>query len=392
MMSRLDRRAFLQTASVAFIASLARRGWADGGVASAADGGRLTGAEDAFVRFGSAPQQLATPLSFMERPITPTPVFFVRSHFGPPARDPSRKVAITGMVKTPLTLSAADLGGLPEVTITAVLQCAGNSRASIVPRVPGVQWSHGAMGQATFTGVRLKDLLAKAGVDTKAGFVRVSGGDLPPKPTVPGFIRSIPLARAMDPTTLVATRMNGEPLTLAHGAPMRLIVPGWAGDHWIKWLTTINVQAEEADGFYMQTAYRYPTEPVPAGQPVPPEKMKPLTTMPVKSIIGRPEEDGRAAIGVQEIAGVAFSGDAAIAKVEISLDLGKSWKPATLEGESGVGRWQVFRHLFEQKTAGRVTALARATDRKNNVQPEKGVWNPSGYHWNAWHRVSWEVT
>ncbi len=383
MISRLDRRAFLQSASLAFIASLARRSWADGGAPSAA--------EDAFVRFGSAPQQLATPLSFMERPITPTPVFFVRSHFGPPALDAARKVAITGMVKTPLTLSVADLKGLPEVTITAVLQCAGNSRSFIEPRVPGVQWSHGAMGQATFTGVRLKDLLEKAGVDTKAGFVRVSGGDLAPKPTVPAFIRSIPLSRAMDPTTLVATRMNGEPLTLAHGAPLRLIVPGWAGDHWIKWLTTVNVQKDEADGFYMHTAYKFPTEVVAPGQPVPPEKMKSLTTFPVKSIIGRPADGGRAPIGAQEVVGVAFSGDAAIAKVEVSLDDGKTWKPAALEGEGGVGRWQVFRYRFEQKTAGRVTALARATDRKNNAQPEKAVWNPSGYHWNAWHRVSWEV-
>ena len=191
-----------------------------------------------------APHDLGTPLDVLDRLITPSPLLFVRSHFGPPALDPARRVRISGLVRRPLELDVRALRQFPEVTLTAVLQCAGNGRALQSPRVPGVQWIHGAVGQATWTGVRLKDVLDSAGVLPGAAHVRLVGADYPPKPSAPAFIRSIPLARALDPGTLLAYRMNGEPLTLAHGAPLRLIVPGWAGDHWIKWLTDLRVQRE----------------------------------------------------------------------------------------------------------------------------------------------------
>lgn len=353
---------------------------------------------DAFaelLRHGGAPQNLATPTSYFDRLITPTPSFFVRSHFGPPALDRSRAVNVQGLVANKLTLTALDLEkSFKPVTITAVLQCAGNGRALQVPRVPGVQWVHGAMGQATFTGVRLRDLLEKAGVapeNLKGTHVHLLGADAPPKPQTPAFLRSIPIERALDPTTLVAYRMNGEDLTLAHGAPLRLVVPGWAGDHWVKWLTKIAVEKEEAKGFYMQTAYRMPTEKVEPGAAVPPEKMRAATTFPVKSIIGSPADGARTSVGKQKVSGVAFSGDAPIAKVEVSLDDGKTWQAAKLEGEPGVGRWVVFTLEFERKEPGRVRAIARATDKKGNVQPEHPAWNPSGYFWNGWHSVSWEV-
>jgi hypothetical protein len=247
------------------------------------------------------------------------------------------------------------------------------------------------MGQATFTGVRLKDVLTKAGLSPDALHVRMAGADAPPKPTVPAFIRSIPLARAMDPTTLLAYRMNGEDLTLAHGAPLRLVVPGWAGDHWVKWLTSIRPQKEEADGFFMKTAYRMPTEPVTPGAAVPPEKMSPASTFPVKSVIARPGPE-KHRVGAQEIVGFAFSGVAPIASVEVSLDDGKSFAKAALEGEGGIARAQTFRYRFDRPTPGRIRALVRATDKKGNVQPESPAWNPSGYFWNGWHSVEWEVT
>ena len=199
------------------------------------------------------------------------------------------------------------------------------------------------------------------------------------------------IERALDPSTLVAYRMNGEALTLAHGAPLRLVVPGWAGDHWVKWLTKLAVQKEEAKGFYMQTGYRMPVEKVEPGAAVPPEKMRPATTFPVKSIIGSPADGARTSTGRQKIAGVAFSGEAPIAKVEVSVDDGKTWRVAKLEGEPGVGRWVVFTLELDRKVPGRVRAIARATDKKGNVQPEHPDWNPSGYFWNGWHSVSWEV-
>lgn len=355
---------------------------------------RLAFADEAatLLRFGGAPHHnLATPLAWFDRAITPTPVFFVRSHFGAPTLDRTRKTVVDGLVKAPLSLTVDDLKkGFPEVTITTVLQCAGNGRALHAPRVPGIQWVHGAMGQATFTGVRLKDVLTKAGVGKDALHVVIAGADAPPKPTVPAFVRSIPIERAMDPTTLLAYRMNGEDLSLAHGAPLRLVVPGWAGDHWVKWVTSIRAQKEEEGGFFMKTAYRMPEGAVEPGAAVPPEKMRPATTFPVKSIIARPGGEKRPP-GPQEVVGLAFSGVAPIASVEVSIDGGKTFAPAKLEGEGGVGRAQVFRFAFEQKTPGRVTAIVRAKDKKGNVQPESPAWNPSGYFWNGWHSVSWEV-
>lgn len=337
-----------------------------------------------------SPQNLATPLSALDRLITPTPIFFVRSHFGPPALKRDRRLRVSGMVARPLDLGVADLRRFPEVTVTAVLQCAGNGRSLQQPRVPGVQWGQGAMGQATWTGVRLRDVLESAGVAPGASHLQVSGADRPPKPTVPRFVRSTPLSRALDPGTLIAYRMNGEPLTLAHGAPLRLVVPGWAGDHWVKWLTELVVQERETGGFFMQTAYRFPVKPGAPGAPVPPEEMRPVTTFPIKSVIARPEDGSRLPRGAQTISGVAFSGEAAIARVEVDVD-GQGFEPAELEGAPGVGRWQVFRRRVAVTRPGRHEAVVRAIDEHGKVQPEKATWNPSGYFWNGWHRVSWEV-
>jgi DMSO/TMAO reductase YedYZ molybdopterin-dependent catalytic subunit len=339
----------------------------------------------------SYPQNLATPLEAFRTLETPTPVFFVRSHFGPPALKAQRKLFVTGAVKTPLELVASDLRRFPEVTVTAVLQCAGNGRALHEPRVPGVQWVHGAMGQARFTGIRLRDLLRAAGAPMSgSSHVRFRGADLPPKPTVPAWHRSLPLARALDPTTIVAYRMNGEPLTLSHGAPLRLVVPGFAGNHWLKWLTHIEAHAQESGGFYMQKGYRLPKEPVLPGASVPPEKTQPVTTFPVKSVIAEPLAGSTQKAGVQMVRGVAFSGTAGLAKVEVKID-DAAWSEAKLEGDAGPGRWQVFRHEVAV-VPGVHTAVARATDRDGQTQPEMAVWNPSGYFWNAWHAVSWTVT
>ena len=381
----IGRRAVLQATGLAALLGAGSAAADDAGAGEAADRG------SPLLRQGGVPQNLATPLAYFDRLITPTAVFFVRSHFGPPALDRARKITFDGMVKTPLTLGVDELrSAFPEVTITAVLQCSGNGRALQKPRVPGLQWLHGAMGQATFTGVRLKDVLTKAGLSGGAMHVRMAGADAPPKPTTPAFLRSIPIERALDPSTLLAYRMNGEDLSLAHGAPLRLVVPGWAGDHWVKWLVGVRPQKEEADGFYMKTAYRMPTTPVEPGAAVPPEKTTPATTFPVKSIIARPDGAKRP-LGPQELVGFAFSGVAPIAGVEVSLDGGKTFAPAKLEGEAGVGRAQVFRFRFDQKTAGHLRAVVRAKDQKGNVQPESPAWNPSGYFWNGWHSAEWEV-
>ncbi len=371
----LRRRDFLELGALAFAAAgLPRRALADG----------------LLVRVAQ-PENWATPLAQFDGLITPTPVFFVRSHFGAPALKPGRVLRIGGMVERPLELTAADLKDFEEVTLTCVLQCAGNGRSLHVPRVPGVQWAHGAMGQAAWTGVRLADVLKRAGVRAGAAHLHIAGADLPPKPTVPRYLRGFPLERALDPNTLIAHRMNGEPLTLAHGAPLRLVVPGWTGNHWVKWLTDIRVESAMAEGFYMQTGYRYPKQPVAPGTAVAPADTEPLTSFPVKSVIARPGDGEQLKPGRQEVVGVAFSGRAPITRVEVSTDGSRTWRDATLEGEAAAGRWQVFRAGFDAMP-GKSAIVARATDGSGATQPETAQWNPSGYLWNAWHRISIEVS
>jgi DMSO/TMAO reductase YedYZ molybdopterin-dependent catalytic subunit len=340
-----------------------------------------------LLMLSDAPQNFATPLEYFDRPITPNSVFFVRSHFGPPALDPKRKLSVAGG-KAPLELAPPDLRRFKEYTLTAVLECAGNSRSFHRPRVPGVQWTHGAMGQAEWTGVRLADLLEKAGLPPGAAWVHLAGADLPPGPRVPRFLRSIPVARALDPGTLVAYRMNGEPLSLAHGAPLRLVVPGWAGDHWVKWLTAIRVESAEAEGFYSATAYRLPKAPVAPGSAVKKEDLTPVTWLALRSVIGRPAEGEVVAPGARDVVGVAFSGDAAIARVEVSLDGGARFEEAALEGAAGAGRWVVFRRRFTAERGAAYRAVARAFDAAGREQPKDAAWNPSGYLWNGWHEVA----
>lgn len=348
-------------------------------------------AGDALLLHTASPQNLATPIEYFDRLITPTSVFFVRSHFGPPSLDSRRKVRIEG-AKATIELRADELRKqFREVTTTAVLQCAGNGRALHVPRVPGIQWVHGAMGQATWTGVRLADLLAKAGVPADAAHVRLEGSDAPPGPKVPRFVRALPIARALDPSTLVAYRMNGAPLPHVHGGPLRLVVPGWSGNHWVKWLRSVRVQREEVEGFYNQTAYRMPKSPPSPGTPVKPEDTVPVSSFPVKSLISRPLDGASVASRTIEIVGVAFSGEAAIERVEITTDGGNTWARAKLEGQPGVGRWQIFRQKIELEGRGSHRVMARATDARGNSQPREPAWNPSGYHWNGWHGVTLEV-
>lgn len=344
-----------------------------------------------LMELAAGPQQLETPLSAFDRLIIPTDELFVRSHFGPPRLDPSRSIRVDGLVRKPLDLRPESLARYSSHDVTAVIQCAGNGRRFSEPRVSGVQWGHGAMGQGRWRGVRLADVLQDAGLQDGAAHVGLLGADRPPLPTVPAFHRSIPLARALMPDTLIAIELNGRPLDLNHGAPARLVVPGWAADHWVKWLTHIEILAEPVGGYFMDTAYRLPVEPVPPGTSTKGIATEPVHEFPVKSVIAGPAEGDVRERGVQEVIGVAFSGYAPIERVEVSFDGGQRWERAKLEGEPGFGRWQVFRARKKIGSAGTVTATVRAFDRAGNTQPEHAIWNPSGYFQNAWHRVAWSV-
>ncbi|HSA62826.1 MAG TPA: sulfite oxidase [Nitrospiraceae bacterium] len=341
------------------------------------------------------PYDAETPVREFTSFLTPNHRFFVRSHFGPPApeliAEANWKLRVGGLVERSLEFTLKELRQLEAVTITAVVQCSGNGRAFHRPKVPGVQWERGAVGNAEWTGVRLRDLLAKAGVRGDAHHVQLQGADRPVVASVPLFTRSIPLEKALHPDTILAYEMNGRPLPLLHGAPLRVITPGWMADSCTKWLTEITVQADEAKGYYMQTAYRVPARPVEVGT-TPKVPSNPVEAMVVKSLIAAPQEGGTVKVGPVAVQGVAWSGEAKVVKVEVSIDEGKTWEPARLVGEDTPYAWRQWQWVWKAGTAGTATILCRATDARGETQPATTPWNPSGFLWNGWDRVSVTVT
>jgi sulfite oxidase len=346
-----------------------------------------------FIIRVNRPQNLESPPQWLTSWLTPNNRFFVRSHFGPPSPSSLKdwQLHVEGDVKQRLTLSFSDLKAFEEVTLHAVVQCAGNGRAFFYPKVPGVQWERGAMGNAKWAGVRLGDVLKRAGLGSKARHVQLLGADRPVLPTVPLFIRSIPIEKAMHPTTMLAYEMNEEPLPILHGAPLRLIVPGWAGNACVKWLTHLTVQEDEADGYYMQTAYRMPVTPVQPGAIIHPSEMMPVTEMPVKSIIARPLEGAKVPGGTVQVEGVAWTGEGEIVRVQISMDEGKQWYDANLGKERAPYAWQLWRYAWKGTKPGRYTIQSRATDSRGHTQPMATPWNPGGFLWNGADAVRIEI-
>ncbi len=340
------------------------------------------------------PYDAETPVREFASYLTPTHRFFVRSHFGPPppeALSEDRwRLRIDGLVKGPQEFRLAELRTMDAATITAVVQCSGNGRTFYRPRVPGVQWERGAVGNAEWTGVRLRDLLRRCGVKPDARHVRFRGADRPVVEKVPLFVRSVPIEKALHPDTLLAYEMNGRPLPLLHGAPLRVITPGWMADACIKWLTDITVQEEEAQGYYMQTAYRVPVHPVEPGH-VGTVPSTPVERMVVKSLIAVPQQGERLQAGRVTVQGVAWSGEARIVAVEVSIDGGARWEAARLTGEDRPHAWRQWQ--WQWKAApGQYTIVCRATDSNGDSQPATSVWNPSGFLWNGWDRVSVEIS
>jgi DMSO/TMAO reductase YedYZ molybdopterin-dependent catalytic subunit len=189
---------------------------------------------------------------------------------------------------------------------------------------------------------------------------------------------------------VIAWEMNGEPLPEVHGAPARLVVPGWAGDHWMKWLVRLAPQPQAQSGFYMDVAYRFPKKPGEPGVAFKPEEMTPVTDLPVKSSITTYPERAKAGAAAL-VAGFAFSGAGEIAKVEITDDDGATWKAAALGNDHDRFAWRLWAHTFTPRAPGKVRLLARATDSRGGVQPREAVWNQSGYFHNGWQAVEIEV-
>jgi DMSO/TMAO reductase YedYZ molybdopterin-dependent catalytic subunit len=335
------------------------------------------------------PEDLEMPNSGFSDFITPVERFFVRTHVAVPNVDIATwRLKIDGNVAAPLTLSIDDLRKMPSFELPAVLECAGNGRSFYEPPVAGVQWANGAVGNGTWRGVRLRDVLERA--QPKPGTVEIlfDGADVPIG-TMPDFQRSIPLKKALHPSTLLAYEMNGGPLPVKHGFPLRAVVPGWTGNSWVKWVTNISVLTEPANGFWMKNAYLYPSRPVAPGSTAPADIMKPVTSLRVKSVIVSPASGAVVDVGRPvTIAGAAWSGESGnVTQVEVSTDRGRTWKPAKLTGPVTAFAWRLWNFSRTPSAQGYYTVMARAHDSTGDVQPLVAEWNPSGYLWNGVARV-----
>jgi DMSO/TMAO reductase YedYZ molybdopterin-dependent catalytic subunit len=319
------------------------------------------------------PDNLEFPFASLSTFITPNNLFYVRNHFAAPALDAGTwRLRVEGAVQRPLTLSLEELRRLPARTATATLECAGNGRAFLTPAARGVQWQLGAVSNAEWTGVSLAAVLERAGLRDAAVEVVFEGADRGPAPNEPAlgqihFARSLPLARARRPEVLLAYRMNGVDLPAAHGAPLRLLVPGWYGMASVKWLTRIAVVDRPFLGFWQTVDYsifeRRHNQPV----------LVPLTEMQVKAEIARPRAMEVVRPGATyRVHGAAWTGDSDVTRVEVSTDGGTTWAQARLLGRPVRHAWRLWEYSWRVPAqAGRVRLLARATDVRGHTQPTR---------------------
>jgi sulfite dehydrogenase (cytochrome) subunit A len=333
------------------------------------------------------PPQLETPFAiFDDGTLTPNDAFFVRWHLAdiPESVDAStHRIAVTGAVQRELSLSLKDLGEMPAVEITAVNQCSGNSRGFFHPRVPGGQWANGAMGNARWTGVRVRDILARAGLQRNAVQVQFRGLDEPVLPQTPAFKKSLDVDVARGDDVIIAFLMNGEPLPLLNGFPVRLVVPGWYATYWVKMLSQITVLDRIDDNFWMKTAYRIPdtpnasVAPGSAGFPT-----IPINKMDVRSFATNVADAATITAGPTTLRGIAFDGGSGVRRVDVSVDGGASWIRAGLEedyGKYGFRRWNL---RWDAKPGSYVVAV-RATSNDGSTQTATPIWNPGGYMRNV---------
>jgi DMSO/TMAO reductase YedYZ molybdopterin-dependent catalytic subunit len=339
---------------------------------------------------------LETPVEYFNTWLTPIPHFFVRNHMHEPSElnatdltDSGWRLSIGGEVEKPFSLTLAEISELESHSVVNTLECAGNGRGLHRPQVPGIQWGKGAVGTARFSGPRLRDVLQRAGVRTTGKHVMLRGLDEVPG-KVPPFIRSIPIEKALDADTLIATHMNGAPLTKHHGFPARALVPGWIGAASCKWLTEIKVLDSEFVGNFMSPGYRFPNQPVQPGDTVKPEDTHVVTGLNVKSVISGPLDGASVQAGRIAIQGAAWAGEADIVKVEVSIDGGTTWSLTKLGSDQARYAWRLWSYDCKAKR-GDYSILSRATDSLGRTQPATAAWNPSGYLYNAIDQVKIHV-
>jgi DMSO/TMAO reductase YedYZ molybdopterin-dependent catalytic subunit len=401
----MDRRKFLLRASgsVAGGLLLPRIGLASAAADELPAGAVASGVLDALpgkrplVKRSFRPPNYETPREIFREAYTPNDAFYVRWHSAVPEVSLADwRLRISGpAVQKPREYSHEEIvRRFKRHEVVAVNQCSGNRRGLFAPHVPGVQWGYGAMGNAVWGGVRLKDLLDDAGLAPGALEVVGNGADAAML-TGPDFVKSLPMWKALDADTLLAFEMNGEPLPAANGFPARLVVPGWTATYWIKAVAELTVSDKPFDGFWMKTAYRVPKgmfgDSGFASQDT--EQNSPITAIKVNSLIVDPAPGASLALGRRvEVNGIAWDGGSGIRKVEVSLDGGASWREARLGRDLGRYSFRQWRYAFKPQAAGPVVVLARALARDGSTQSDKLVHNPAGYHHNVVQRADYHVS
>jgi DMSO/TMAO reductase YedYZ molybdopterin-dependent catalytic subunit len=312
--------------------------------------------------------------------VMPKAHFYVRNHFQVPLLDEPRwRLEVGGLVERPLSLSLRDLTQMRSQTLVVTLECAGNGRSLLEPPVEGEKWDVGAVSTAEWTGVPLAEVLDLAGVKPSAREVLFRGAD---RGTVEGrsepirFERSLKLDIARESDVLLAYAMNGEPLPIQHGYPLRVIVPGWYAVTSVKWLSEIELIDSAFDGYFQAVKYHYECQH--NGEVT----REPVTLQRVRSLITEPSADEKVQRGELVVRGVAWSGAAPIARVEVSVWNG-SWQEARLVGERKRHCWQWWELIVRIDRPGAIPLRARATDLAGRTQPEQQQWNRLGYGNNA---------
>lgn len=343
----------------------------------------------------SRPPLLETPFGiFDEGVFTPNDRFFVRWHLaGIPTTIDARtfRVKVHGAVAHELDLGIADImNGFDRVELAAVNQCAGNSRGFFKPRVAGGEWGNGAMGNARWTGVRLKDILDRAGVKAGAAEVRFNGLDEGVVAATPDFVKSLTVDHARDGEVMVAFGMNGQPLPLLNGFPLRLVVPGWYSTYWMKMLNDIEVIDTPDRNFWMAKAYQIPDTPHASVSPEDKSfKTVAINRMVPRSFVTNLSDGAVLDIGVhRKVRGIAFGGDAGVREVRFSSDDGATWTTAQLGRDFGKYSFRRWETAFVPRRPGRYTLKVMAINANGVAQPDKPNWNPGGYMRNVVEAVT----
>jgi len=391
----MERRDFFKkTAAIATVAAASASSVQAGVTRQPIDNRKIS--EIAFpekrpmITYSDRPPLLETPRSVFSNTITQNDEFFVRWHMPdiPTHLDPKTfTISVNGLVKKDLKITIDQLkNDFEQVEVTAVLQCGGNSRSAFVPTAGGIQWGNGAMGNAKWKGVRLRDILQRAGISKKAQWIGFNGSETAAYYETPNFVREMHLDE-LDDHVIVAYQMNGEDLPYLNGYPVRLVIPGHYSDSWVKMLSNITVNEHYEKLFFMDIAYRVPDNATESETPQKKyKKTKPIMEMNVKSLIGYPLNGAKLSANAHlTVRGVAFDNGEGIRKVMISFDKGKTWKETILDQDLGRYSFRGFHYPFKPTQYGELSIMVKAINKAGKEQPfaKDVLWNHGGYKFNG---------